>query len=76
MTNIFINGLIKKLDDARFNPSLFSLNYAVCAFEGIRSYVTEDRSTLVFRLKDHCFRMIKSMDYLGMESSHINIDYS
>lgn len=74
MTNIFINGLIKKLDDARFNPSLFSLNYAVCAFEGIRSYVTEDRSTLVFRLKDHCFRMIKSMDYLGMESDFKDVD--
>lgn len=75
MNKFFINGEIINQNEISFGPSLFSLNYAVCAFEGIRSYFEKNSGrTSIFRLDEHVERMLHSMNYLGMNSDYCDFN--
>lgn len=69
--NIFLDGSIIPRTSLALGPDLFSLNYAVCAFEGIRTYISEDR-TSVFRLDAHLERYHATCAYLGFVSEHLD----
>ena len=73
MSTLFLNGELLDISKKKFSPSLFSLNYSICAFEGIRSYqCQEGDTTSIFRLENHINRMISSMEYLHMQSEFMD----
>ncbi|MCF4130033.1 aminotransferase class IV [Methylobacterium sp. SyP6R] len=73
MSLVYLDGALIDASDARFGPSLFSLNYAVCAFEGIRCYAA-DGGSAVFRLREHLERYRRTCDFLGLESPYLDED--
>ena len=73
MTVSYHNGAFVLNEQVKFDSSLFSLNYALCAFEGIRSFRSGQR-TNVFRLHDHMIRFLKSCEYLDISSPHLDVD--
>jgi len=67
---IWVNGDFVEWDKANFHVLSHGLHYGSGVFEGIRSYNT-DNGPAVFRLKDHCERLIRSFSIFG-----INCPYS
>jgi branched-chain amino acid aminotransferase len=61
------NGEFMLENEVTLGPSLFSLNYAICAFEGLRSFKSNNK-TSIFRLDEHVDRFLDSCDYLGLHS--------
>jgi len=74
MSMFWRDGQLVREDETRFSPTLFSLNYAVCGFEGIRSYQTGSVKH-VFRLHDHVSRFISTCEYLGIESKYLDSNF-
>lgn len=73
MSEIYLDGQFLAPSEARFGPTLFSLNYAVCAFEGIRCYSTA-KGPAIFRLDAHLERYRSTCDFLSLESPYLDID--
>lgn len=72
-TQYVYNGKYQGEVSPSYAPGLFSLNYSVCAFEGIRSYATnKDSIAGIFRLEEHIDRFLMSCNYLNLNSEHIN----
>lgn len=70
MSRIYLDGEFVGAEEVRFGPMLFSLNYAVCAFEGIRCYATPE-GPAVYRLAEHLERFRQTCEYLGFENAHL-----
>ena len=54
-------------DQARVHVLTHALHYGSAIFEGIRAYACADGSSAVFRLEDHCKRLLNSAKILRME---------
>lgn len=76
MTSITIMHQGKVLEDENQNykPDVFSLNYAVTAFEGLRSYI-DKKGSFIFRLEDHVVRLLKSAEHLGFNVKKYSKEY-
>lgn len=67
LTSIWMDGKQVPWDDAKIHVLTHSFHYGSAAFEGIRSYRTEDGRSAVFRLPDHIRRLFDSAKILGFE---------
>ena len=67
LKSIWMDGRQVPWDDAKIHVLTHSFHYGSAAFEGIRSYRTEDGRSAVFRLKDHVRRLYDSAKILGFE---------
>lgn len=54
-------------DQAQVHVLTHALHYGSAIFEGIRAYACADGTSAVFRLEDHCKRMLNSAKILRME---------
>lgn len=57
---IWFDGKLVPWDEARVHVLSHSLHYGSSIFEGIRAYRCSDGGSEVFRLRDHCRRMLDS----------------
>ncbi|MCL4412766.1 MAG: branched-chain amino acid transaminase [Candidatus Thermoplasmatota archaeon] len=62
---VWLNGKIKKFEDANISILSHGLHYGTGIFEGIRSYKTED-GPAIFRLDDHVKRFFQSARIYSM----------
>jgi branched-chain amino acid aminotransferase len=67
LTSIWMDGKQVPWDDAKIHVLTHSFHYGAAAFEGIRSYRTEDGRSAIFRLRDHIRRLFDSSKILGFE---------
>lgn len=61
---IWMDGKLVPYDQATVHFMTPALHYGVGVFEGIRAYATE-RGPAVFRLREHCERLVSSARVLG-----------
>ena len=73
MSNTYwLNGKYVEKEDAYISPLTHTLHYGLGAFEGVRSYASEDgKSVNIFRLKEHTERLFESSKIIN-----VPIDYS
>ena len=64
---IWFDGKMVPSDQAREHVLTHALHYGSAIFEGIRAYACADGSSAVFRLEDHCKRLLNSAKILRME---------
>ena len=63
----FFEGEIVPFTEAKVSIGTHALQYGTGAFGGIRGYRSEDGKTInIFRLKDHCARLLRSARLLRM----------
>jgi branched-chain amino acid aminotransferase len=67
LQTIWMDGRQVPWDDAKIHVLTHSFHYGAAAFEGIRSYKTDDGKSAVFRLNDHTRRLFDSAKILGFE---------
>jgi branched-chain amino acid aminotransferase len=67
LNSIWMDGRQVPWDDAKIHVLTHSFHYGAAAFEGIRSYRTDDGRSAVFRLEDHVRRLFDSSKILGFE---------
>ena len=67
LSSIWMDGRQVPWDDAKIHVLTHSFHYGAAAFEGIRSYRTDDGRSAVFRLGDHVRRLFDSSKILGFE---------
>ena len=63
---IWFDGKLVPWDQAQVHVLTHSLHYGSAIFEGIRAYACVDGTSAVFRLGDHCRRMLNSAKILRM----------
>ncbi|MDE5833876.1 MAG: aminotransferase class IV, partial [Desulfovibrio sp.] len=63
---IWFDGKLAHWDEARIHVLSHSLHYGSSIFEGIRAYKCEDGGSAIFRLPDHCRRMVNSAKIIRM----------
>lgn len=63
---IWFDGKLVPWDQAQVHVLTHSLHYGSAIFEGIRSYACADGTSAVFRLGDHCRRMVNSAKIIRM----------
>jgi len=64
----FFEGEIVPFSEARVSIGTHALQYGTGAFGGIRGYRSEDGTSInIFRLKDHCARLLRSAKLLRMD---------
>lgn len=68
---IWFDGKLVPWADAQVHVLTHSLHYGSAIFEGIRAYQCADGSSAIFRLADHCRRMVNSAKIIRM-----NLPYS
>ncbi len=67
----FFQGNIVPIEQAKVSVMTHALNYGTGCFEGIRAYWNEDeQELLVFRMKEHYERLIRSARLLLVELPH------
>ncbi|SDF04210.1 branched-chain amino acid transaminase [Desulfovibrio legallii] len=64
---IWFDGKMLPSDQARVHVLTHALHYGSAIFEGIRAYACADGKSAVFRLEDHCKRLLNSAKILRME---------
>lgn len=64
---IWFDGKLVPWDEAQVHVLTHALHYGSAIFEGIRAYACADGSSAVFRLDDHCKRMVNSAKILRMD---------
>ena len=64
---MWFDGKMGPSDQARVHVLTHALHYGSAIFEGIRAYACADGSSAVFRLEDHCKRLLNSAKILRME---------
>ncbi|MDR1776805.1 MAG: branched-chain amino acid transaminase [Desulfovibrio sp.] len=57
---IWFDGKMVPWDEARVHVLCHALHYGSAVFEGMRAYSCSDGSSSVFRLHDHCTRLLNS----------------
>ena len=67
LKSIWMDGVQVPWDDAKIHVLTHSFHYGCAAFEGIRSYRTDDGRSAIFRLQDHVRRLFDSSKILGFE---------
>jgi branched-chain amino acid aminotransferase len=65
MAKIWVDGKLVPGQKARVHVLSHSLQYGTAVFEGIRCYKT-GRGPAVFRLDEHCRRLVRSSQVIGM----------
>ena len=68
-----MDGKLIPYDDATIHIHTSSLHYGYGAFEGIRTYAT-DQGPAVFRLRDHFDRFLNSTRVLGVQNFSYTVD--
>jgi len=64
----YFNGKIVPSSEAKISIFTPAMRYAATVFEGIRAYWNETEKQLyVFRLREHCERLLESMKMMGMD---------
>ena len=63
---IWFDGKLVPWEQASVHVLTHSLHYGSAIFEGIRAYACPDGSSAIFRLPDHCRRMVNSAKILRM----------
>ena len=66
MKYIWVDGKMVPWDQAQVHVLTHALHYGSAIFEGIRAYACADGTSAVFRLEDHCKRMLNSAKILRM----------
>ena len=67
MKYIWFDGKMVPWDQAQVHVLTHALHYGSAIFEGIRAYACADGTSAVFRLEDHCKRMLNSAKILRMK---------
>lgn len=67
LKSIWMDGVQVPWDDAKIHVLTHSFHYGAAAFEGIRSYRSDDGRSSIFRLRDHIRRLFDSSKILGFE---------
>lgn len=70
---VWLNGQIVTAEQARLPHLTHSFHYGLAAFEGIRAYQTADGQGAVFRLADHCKRLVNSAHIATLD---VGLQYS
>ncbi len=65
---LWFNGKIVPVEDAKISLFTHALHYGTGAFEGIRSYLQDDNSGAIFRLKEHLTRLLDSLKILSCKT--------
>ena len=65
--NVWYNGKILPVEEARISLFTHALHYGSGAFEGIRAYKQKSGGGAVFRLKEHLERLHESAKILGFQ---------
>jgi len=71
---IWMNGKMVKWNDAKIHILTHTLHYGTGVFEGIRCYKTS-QGPAIFRLKDHCKRLMKSAKIMQIKTKYSQADY-
>ncbi|SCM72212.1 branched-chain amino acid transaminase [Desulfovibrio sp. 86] len=66
MKYIWFDGKMVPWDQAQVHVLTHALHYGSAIFEGIRAYACADGTSAVFRLEDHCKRMLNSAKILRL----------
>lgn len=66
-SNVWFNGKICAVEDARISLFTHSLHYGSGAFEGIRAYKQTSGGGAIFRLEDHIKRLEDSVKIMGFK---------
>lgn len=64
---IWFDGKLTPWNEAKVHVLTHSLHYGSAIFEGIRAYRCHDGSSAIFRLPDHCKRMVNSAKIVRMK---------
>lgn len=64
---IWFDGKLVPWEQAQVHVLTHSLHYGSAVFEGIRAYSCADGGSAIFRLPDHCKRMVNSAKILRMD---------
>lgn len=64
---IWFDGKLTPWNEAKVHVLTHSLHYGSSIFEGIRAYKQEDGGSAIFRLPDHCKRMVNSAKIMRMD---------
>jgi branched-chain amino acid aminotransferase len=64
---IWMNGAFVNWDDANVHILTHTLHYGVGAFEGIRSYLRQDGTSVIFRLDEHIQRLFDSLKIVMLD---------
>ncbi|MDR2745778.1 MAG: branched-chain amino acid transaminase [Desulfovibrio sp.] len=67
---IWFDGEMIPWEQARVHVLSHALHYGSAVFEGMRAYACADGRSSVFRLDDHCARLVNSAKILRMEIPH------
>lgn len=70
---VWLNGRIVDADGARLPHLTHSFHYGLAAFEGIRAYQVAPGQGAVFRLREHCRRLVDSAHIATLD---IGLEYS
>ncbi len=65
-TQVWFNGKVLPVEEARISLFTHALHYGVGAFEGIRAYKQKKGGGAVFRLREHLDRLHESCKILGL----------
>jgi branched-chain amino acid aminotransferase len=65
---IWMDGKFVNWDEANVHILTHTLHYGVGAFEGIRSYLRPDGTSVVFRLDEHIQRLLDSLKIVMLKS--------
>lgn len=71
---IWMNGKMVPWKDAKVHVLTHTLHYGTGVFEGIRCYNTS-KGPSIFRLKDHCERLMESAKIMQMKTKYKQQDY-
>ncbi len=63
---IWLDGEMVPWREAKVHVLTHTFHYGMGVFEGVRAYMTPDRGTCIFRLKEHTDRLFRSAHILGM----------
>ena len=64
---IWFDGKMLPSEQAQVHVLTHALHYGSAVFEGIRAYACADGTSAVFRLEDHCKRLINSAKIMRLE---------
>jgi branched-chain amino acid aminotransferase len=70
---VWMDGRLVEYEKATLHFLTPALHYGVGVFEGIRSYATE-RGPAVFRLREHCWRLVQSAQVIGFRELPYSVD--
>jgi branched-chain amino acid aminotransferase len=70
---IWVDGKLVEFEKATIHMLTAALHYGAAVFEGIRAYKT-DKGPAVFRLQEHCDRLLESAEIFGFREMPFTAD--